>query len=246
MSQLGQWRPGLGSFNLDQFIRFIYLIVCAAVFTLVAAEPASGLGYSLSMGNKHYDEEHEVSPNVYRVNDFMYRGGRLDAERFATLKKLGVKTIISVCVCPWNKKRDDILCKQFGLRCCHLPFWILGPRTEQIDAFMRLCEEARKSPTRDGVYIHCHDGNDRTGCLVGVYRVVKEGWSIQQAYQEMLKYGYDPHFTRMAAIFRRYALAQTKATETIASVDHPDSPSTMSSTQGDDHRLARLQIGLDL
>ena len=236
----------VNSFNFRELIRLFYLTLCSLLLAVVVAEPAVGLGYSLSMGNKHYDDEHEVAPNVYKVNDFMYRGGRLDADRFATLKKLGVKTVISVCVCPWNKKHDDVMCKQFGLRCCHLPFWILGPRTVQIDTFMKLCEEARNSPGKDGVYIHCHDGNDRTGCLVGIWRVVKEGWSIEQAYEEMLKYGYDQRFTRMAGIFRKYAVAQATSPGTITPVDHQEAPSKMSIAGVDDGRIARIETGKDL
>lgn len=44
------------------------------------------------------------------------------------------------------------------------------------------------------VYVHCQHGEDRTGLLVAAYRIKKQGWAPQQAYQEALRYGYHPHF----------------------------------------------------
>lgn len=41
-------------------------------------------------------------------------------------------------------------------------------------------------------YVHCERGQDRTGLIVGVYRVKVEHWTKADAYQEMLKHGFHP------------------------------------------------------
>jgi protein tyrosine/serine phosphatase len=41
-----------------------------------------------------------------------------------------------------------------------------------------------------GVLVHCTHGQDRTGWVVGAYRVLYEGVSKSVAYDEMLKHNF--------------------------------------------------------
>ena len=41
-----------------------------------------------------------------------------------------------------------------------------------------------------GVYVHCHHGADRTGAILAMYRIEREGYTPQQAYKEARKYGF--------------------------------------------------------
>ena len=43
-----------------------------------------------------------------------------------------------------------------------------------------------------GTYVHCENGWDRTGLIVGCYRVWKCGWTKDVAYAEMLEHGFHP------------------------------------------------------
>jgi hypothetical protein len=43
-----------------------------------------------------------------------------------------------------------------------------------------------------GTYVHCEHGQDRTGLIIGAYRVKVEHWTKEQAYQEMLRFGFHP------------------------------------------------------
>lgn len=43
-----------------------------------------------------------------------------------------------------------------------------------------------------GVLVHCTHGQDRTGYIVGRYRVQQQGWAKELAYREMLSYGFHP------------------------------------------------------
>jgi protein tyrosine/serine phosphatase len=43
-----------------------------------------------------------------------------------------------------------------------------------------------------GTLVHCTHGQDRTGYLIGRYRVNAERWSKNEAYLEMLKFGFHP------------------------------------------------------
>ena len=43
------------------------------------------------------------------------------------------------------------------------------------------------------VFVHCLHGADRTGTMCAAYRVVVDGWTKQQAIDEMTKGGYGFH-----------------------------------------------------
>ena len=42
------------------------------------------------------------------------------------------------------------------------------------------------------VFVHCMKGQDRTGVVIAAYRIRRQGWTFDQAYQEMLSYGHKP------------------------------------------------------
>jgi protein tyrosine/serine phosphatase len=41
-----------------------------------------------------------------------------------------------------------------------------------------------------GVLVHCTHGQDRTGLVVGVYRVKHDGWSKDKAWDEMVHHDF--------------------------------------------------------
>jgi len=50
------------------------------------------------------------------------------------------------------------------------------------------------NPQRQPVFVHCRRGADRTGVMIAVYRVVRQGWSRDAAVEEMTKGGYGFRF----------------------------------------------------
>lgn len=61
---------------------------------------------------------------------------------------------------------------------------ITEPAHEEIDAIVSiLCDAAKKGK----VFVHCLHGSDRTGCIIGCYRIV-QGATVQEAIDEMRKY----------------------------------------------------------
>jgi hypothetical protein len=70
----------------------------------------------------------------------------------------------------------------------------LGPFRETCEMTvqgLRILSEIRDIPRR-GVFFHCTVGEDRTGYLAGLFRMVNEGWSADRAFwQELCKRGYE-------------------------------------------------------
>ena len=42
------------------------------------------------------------------------------------------------------------------------------------------------------VFVHCLHGEDRTGLVIGAYRMLVEGWSFDRACAEMIAHGHSP------------------------------------------------------
>lgn len=56
----------------------------------------------------------------------------------------------------------------------------------------------------DGVLVHCTHGQDRTGTLVGVYRVKHDHWAKGDAWLEMLKHGFHPELVGLDAFWEDF------------------------------------------
>lgn len=51
----------------------------------------------------------------------------------------------------------------------------------------------RELKARRRVLVHCHAGSNRTGVVIGYYRLLLQGWSPEDVRAEMLHYEFDPN-----------------------------------------------------
>ena len=120
-------------------------------------------------------------PNARCVSEHLYRGGQPTREGFASLKRLGVKTIINLRGNDSNRDRFDD-----GAFVYHrIPMNGFNPESDQVVEFLRLASDPAAWP----VFVHCQHGADRTGVLVAMHRVIIEGWTTEQAVAEMTRAG---------------------------------------------------------
>ena len=124
--------------------------------------------------------------NFGKVNDNYYRGEQPSLEEFAQLKKFGVKTVIDL--------RKDMLpqapeqARSAGLQYFNIPFKASRMATEEHTSyFLSLVNNPANWP----VYVHCKGGRHRTGGMTAVYRITHDGWTADQAYQEMETYDFN-------------------------------------------------------
>jgi protein tyrosine/serine phosphatase len=132
-------------------------------------------------------------PNLALVEPGVWRGGQPNAEGWAWLKSQGV--FVDVKLNTPNEASDaDALTNGMFLQtegAINFEQQTLGkPNKESIEAAMYLI--ALSKYNHQGVYVHCEHGQDRTGLIIGAYRVEAEGWSKSEAYKEMLAHGFHP------------------------------------------------------
>ena len=127
--------------------------------------------------------------NFGKVNDNYFRGSQPNKSQVAALKAMGVKTIIDL--------RKDYVpearqwATEQGLNYFNLPL-LPGRRATkaQTEYFLRLVNDPANGP----VYVHCKGGRHRTGAMTAVYRITHDGWTAEQAFEEMLKYDFNDGF----------------------------------------------------
>jgi protein tyrosine phosphatase (PTP) superfamily phosphohydrolase (DUF442 family) len=134
--------------------------------------------------------------NVYRITDRLYSGSSPDGDRgFASLQKLGVKTIISV-----DGARPAVdLARKHGMRYVHLPIGYDGLTREQA---LRIAKAARDLP--GPVYVHCHHGQHRGPTAAAVVHLfLDDKCRVETVLAEMKRAGTDPHYTGLYAAPRK-------------------------------------------
>jgi protein tyrosine phosphatase (PTP) superfamily phosphohydrolase (DUF442 family) len=137
-------------------------------------------------------------PNAYRLTDRLYSGGNPDGDAgFASLQRLGVRTVLSV-----DGARPDVeRARRYGLRYVHISIGYDGPTRAQA---LRIAKAVRDLP--GPVYVHCHHGKHRGPAAAAIARrFLDDDCSADEAVAEMRRAGTDPRYTGLYAAPRDLA-----------------------------------------
>jgi len=119
---------------------------------------------------------------VVKYDEIFYRGGEpLSDEALGSLKKLGIKTIISIT--PTDFERE--FAKKNGFILVEIPFdKKTGPSESDITLLANTIQ-------KDGhpFYVHCHGGTHRGGTLGKLYRTLILKWTSENSEKEFIKLG---------------------------------------------------------
>lgn len=124
-------------------------------------------------------------PNLFIVSGELYRGAQPTTEGFKALEKMGIKTVINLRA----THSDEYLMVGIKLKYFHISFKSWHPEDEDMVQFLKIVTD----PTNQPVFVHCQYGSDRTGTMVALYRIVVQGWTKDEAIDEMLNGGFGFH-----------------------------------------------------
>jgi tyrosine-protein phosphatase SIW14 len=129
-------------------------------------------------------KNHMIS-NFLTVEPGIYRGGQPDDAGWNQL--FTGEQINQVVKLNTEAEASDVAAEALGMSLTYKPI----PLAEQIifEPNYEAVQEAVAAIT-PGTFIHCEHGQDRTGIIVGCYRVWKMGWSKDKAWAEMLQCGF--------------------------------------------------------
>lgn len=123
------------------------------------------------------------------VDGRIYRGAQPGRDDYRALAALGVTTIIDLRLDSKSSSRG--YAEAAGLKFVNIAIDDHGqPTDSDVMAFLTTLDE---NPTAK-VYVHCAGGRHRTGSMVAVYRMVRNGWTLERAYHEMLAYDFYTRF----------------------------------------------------
>jgi len=142
-------------------------------------------------------------PNFHQVNASLYRGGQPTADGWASLAKLGVKTVIDLRrVGEHSTEAEARAVEAAGMRYVNFPMnGFDTPTAESVAPILA------RFGDDDVVFVHCKLGMDRTGSVVAAYRMAHDGWSSDQALAEALANGLHWYERGMMRFIRGYRTA---------------------------------------
>ncbi|MGE7957973.1 dual specificity protein phosphatase family protein [Pseudomonas sp. NPDC089530] len=155
--------------------------LCLSLLALLAWPQAQAAETS-STRPAQWAQPVETHYNLYQMSPTLYRSALPDNNAVPLLEKLKVTTVIN-----FLPESDASWLDAPGIKRVQLPY-----RTNHVDdadvlAALRAIQDAE---TQGSVLMHCKHGSDRTGLMSAMYRVVVQGWSKEEALNEMTGGGF--------------------------------------------------------
>ena len=127
----------------------------------------------------------EGVPNCHKISDDLYRGEQPNEEGMRQLEKSGIKTVINLRA--FHSDRDEL--KDANISSEHVFVKPWHPEDEDVTQFLKIVTDKSRTP----VFVHCKYGADRTGTMCAIYRIAVQGWSKDEAIEEMTKGNFGFH-----------------------------------------------------
>ena len=178
---------------------------------LASGLPVACLSAPPDNGGQAFQPERWATPikhdaNLYRIDDKLYRSEQPVAEDGEAIVKLGIQSVINL---RFFDRNDDDHLKEHGLTLLNRPLLSWSIKPKEIAEILYLIEKQQQN---GAVLIHCYHGADRTGLIAGMYRIIYQGWSVEEAKAEMQHgpYGYHSIWKNIANLFTEEKVKQVK------------------------------------
>jgi len=160
----------------------------------------------------------EGVPNLHRISPNLYRSEQPTALGMKKLEQLGVRTVINLRF--FNDDRKRVAGTLLRTERVKILTWDIDD--EQVIEVMRMLRNPQNGP----YLIHCQHGADRTGLMSAMYRILDQGWSVDEALAELTEGGYGYHsmwtnilrYVRSADIERLRAAIADQSTGSTSTV----------------------------
>ena len=127
----------------------------------------------------------EGVPNLHQITPTLYRSEQPTALGFKNLEKMGVRTVINLRA--FNSDDDEV--RGTALRTERVKILTWNVDDDHVVDVMRML----RNPDNGPFLIHCQHGADRTGLMSAMYRILEQGWTVDDALAELKDGGYGYH-----------------------------------------------------
>lgn len=172
--------------NIHSPARRGFLLVTTCIALLAACATAPAIDPALRPANWAQPIAIEGLPNLHRVDTNLYRSQQpTEAGLRNAREQLGIRTVINLRAFHSDKGialRAGLLNEELSVKTWHI-------EDEDVVRVLAILRHRDNGP----FLLHCQHGADRTGVMSAMYRIVEQGWSKQQALDEMVHGGYGFH-----------------------------------------------------
>ena len=155
----------------------------------------------------------DTSTNLYQVDSLLFRSEQLSATDIPLLIDNNIEAIINLRFFD-RDDNDELLnniVKETSVTLYNQPLksWYVTPQeVAQILTQIKALQAQNKR-----VLVHCYHGADRTGLIVAMYRIIEQGWSIEDAKREMTAggFGYHPIWINLEKMLNPTTVAAVRA-----------------------------------
>ncbi|MCO7572489.1 tyrosine-protein phosphatase [Pseudomonas chlororaphis] len=161
-------------------IHFISAL-CLSLLALIAGPQAQAADAPANRPEQ-WAQPVEKQYNLYQMSPTLYRSALPDKGAVPLLEKLKVGTVIN-----FLPESDSSWLSSPGINQVQLPY-----RTNHVDDadVLKALRAIQSAEAQGPVLMHCKHGSDRTGLMSAMYRVVVQGWSKEDALNEMTQGGF--------------------------------------------------------
>ena len=143
-------------------------------------------------------------PNFQEVGPGVYRGGQPTTEGWVYLQKKGIKTVIKLDLASEGSDDEAVALGMVVVDASGPPAdltnFLEAPKPERI----RLAVQTLENESLRPIYVHCLHGQDRTGLVIGLYRVLHDHKTKSEAYEEMRKNGFHVVFLGLLKVWEDF------------------------------------------
>ena len=148
--------------------------------------------------------------NFGMVNETFYRGAQPERVDYEGLAAGGIRSVL-------NLRSDDQPVEQKLVEASGMKYFSIKmsdsswPTKVQVERFLKIVTDPANLP----IFVHCKGGQHRAGVMTAVYRIEHDGWTADQAYAEMVRYGFNSGFGHQALkrfLYNYYAQRKNAAT----------------------------------
>jgi protein tyrosine/serine phosphatase len=165
-------------------VRTIAIIVVGCWLTLAGAQETQS--HESSNNEKHAMArrlEVEDLNNFAEVTPNLYRGAQPSSKGLHKLSKMGINIVVDL---RGDRAGERAAVEKLGMTYVAIPWHCPFPKDEAFAKFIAL---TRANPSKK-IFVHCRLGDDRAGMTIASYRMAEQGWSAEEAMNEMESFGF--------------------------------------------------------
>ena len=163
----------------EMLLHTLFTLV-AFVATAVPQATNTSPGQRTMGSRKHY----VGLPNFGEVTPNLFRGGQPGVDGLEALEKMGVSIVVDMR--GSKSSHEEIAVSKLGMQYVAIPWHCPFPADPVFARFLKLIQD---NPGKK-IFVHCRLGADRTGMAIAAYRMAEEGWSADEALEEMKMFGF--------------------------------------------------------